>query len=263
MIRRVAQTEHRAHRPSPLELAVSLEANPVVATGLADEIAFRIERAIIEGAYPPGSRLPQDELCARFGVSRTPIREALRKLQARNLVVVVPNRGATVRIPTRKELMDVYDVRGELEGYAAELAAKQLSDWVVARLDAAQKLLEDAVRGLSPDSPAEDDQDTMLALHLRLNQANDEFHGVVMEAAGNERLSQLTQDLGRMFPKDYIWRAMQGSQEMEDLNLTEHRRIRDALATADPDRARAEMRHHIRHARTVLLRYLDQLGFWS
>ena len=70
-------------------------ADPPVATSLADEIAFRVESAIVEGLYPPGSRLPQDELCDRFGVSRTPVREALRKLQARNVVVVIPNKGAT------------------------------------------------------------------------------------------------------------------------------------------------------------------------
>jgi DNA-binding GntR family transcriptional regulator len=73
-------------------------------SSLADEIAFRLESAIVAQQLPPGTRLRQEELCERFGVSRTPIREALRKLQAQRLVVLTPNKGATVRIPTRKEI---------------------------------------------------------------------------------------------------------------------------------------------------------------
>jgi hypothetical protein len=88
----------------------------IVTTSLADEIAFRVQSAILDGLYPPGSRLPQDELCEKFGVSRTPVREALRKLQAKHLVTVVPNKGATVRLLSRKELIDIYDLRSELEG---------------------------------------------------------------------------------------------------------------------------------------------------
>ena len=74
----------------------------ITITSLADEIAFRIQSAILAGEHPPGTRLLQDELCERFGVSRTPVREALRKLQAKHLVVLVPNKGATVRAPSRK-----------------------------------------------------------------------------------------------------------------------------------------------------------------
>lgn len=235
---------------------------PIAVTGLADEIALRIERAIVDGTYPPGSRLPQDELCARFGVSRTPIREALRKLQARNLVVVAPNRGATVRIPTRKELMDIYDVRAELEGYAAELAAARMSDQVVSRLDGAQAELERLMRGAGDNEPPPC-PDAGSPLAIALNHANDEFHRVIMDAAGNERLYHLARDLGRMFPKDYVWHAMRNADEMRSLNVTEHRQVRDAVATGDGTAARSRMRDHIQHARTVLLRHLDQLGFWA
>src|SRR4051812_34077259 len=80
-------------------------------TSLADEIAFRLESAILSRELLPGTKLGQEELCHRFGVSRTPIREALRKLQAQRLVVMVPNKGATVRLPTRSEIEEVYDLR--------------------------------------------------------------------------------------------------------------------------------------------------------
>ncbi len=229
--------------------------------GLADEIAFRIEREIVEGGFSPGRRLPQDILCARFGVSRTPVREALRKLQARNLVVVVPNRGATVRVPSRKELLDVYDVRAELEGYAAQLAAERVTDECVARLDSAQAELEQLLGDIEHDGGRPPEVGSVLAVHLE--RANVDFHEVVLDTAGNERLAQLVRELGRMFPKDYVWRAVAGSAEVRELNLLEHVRIRDAIASADGGTARREIREHVRHARTVLLRHLDMLGFWE
>ena len=78
-------------------------------TSLADEIAFRLQQAIIARELPPGTKPRQESLCERFGVSRTPIREALRKLQALRLVIMVPNRGATVRLPTRTEIASQMD----------------------------------------------------------------------------------------------------------------------------------------------------------
>jgi DNA-binding GntR family transcriptional regulator len=237
-----------------------VEIAPLMATSLADEIAFRVESAILEGVYPPGSRLPQDELCDRFGVSRTPVREALRKLQARNIVVVIPNKGATVRLPSRKELMDVYDVRSELEGYACELAAERVSSHAIQQLDQAQRHFVQLVESLEQGRSGEGDS---AAIHVQLNHANDDFHRIIRQAAGNDRLYQLTEDLGRLFPKDYVWRALQDSDEMRILNVEEHGRVRAALAAADGETARREMRNHIGHARTVLLRYLDHLGFWA
>ncbi len=232
----------------------------IVMTSLADEIAFRVESAIIEGVYPPGSRLPQDELCERFGVSRTPVREALRKLQARNLVVVTPNKGATVRVLTRKELKDVYDVRSELEGYACFLAASRVTDETIVELDEAQRRLASLVGELEPRR--QDDRDSA-SLHVQVNRANDDFHGVIHRASGNERLYQLAQELGRIFPKDYVWRAIASSDEMRILNIEEHAGIRGALVAGDGEAARREMREHILHARSVLLRYLEKVGFWK
>lgn len=231
------------------------------ARSLADDIAFRIERDIVEGTFSPGSRLPQDELCARFGVSRTPVREALRKLQARNLVVVIPNKGATVRVPSRKELLDVYDVRAELEGYAAELAAARVTDLIVERLDIAQAQVEQLQAEHEQATDPESDIGSISAASLEA--ANLEFHQVILDAAANDHLARLARDFGRMFPKDYVWRAMAGTAEMRSLNVLEHRSLRDSLAVADGARARREMREHVHHARIVLVRHLDHLGFWS
>ena len=118
----------------------------IAITSLADEIAFRLQAAILAGEHPPGTHLFQDEICERFGVSRTPVREALRKLQAMHLVVLVPNKGATVRVPGRDELIDVYNVRAELESYACELACVNASPELLAEIS--RLFIDDAPRHL-------------------------------------------------------------------------------------------------------------------
>jgi DNA-binding GntR family transcriptional regulator len=239
---------------------VSLATEPTVTTSLADEIAFRVETAILDGLYPPGSRLPQEELCERFAVSRTPVREALRKLQAKNLVVVVPNKGATVRLLSRRELLDIYDLRAELEGYSCELATARISDRCITELDLAQGELEAAVSLLDP-APADDTHTAVT--QLRMKRANDWFHTTIHQTADNAPLLQVIKDLGDRCPKDYISRALRASPEVRDLNIEEHRRIRAAIGAGDGRAARLAMRGHIMHARTVIAAYLDEQGFWG
>jgi DNA-binding GntR family transcriptional regulator len=189
---------------------VAATTDRVLVTSLADEIAFRIQAAILDGQYPPGTHLQQDELCARFGVSRTPVREALRKLQATNLVDLVPNRGATVRIPTRKELAEVYALRAELEGYACQLAAPNVDPDFLAELDRAQADMELATAelehgGLRPEGEA--------AFDARVTLANVRFHGTIHHLADSARLTRTIEELQTYFPKDYVWRALRDSPE--------------------------------------------------
>jgi DNA-binding GntR family transcriptional regulator len=94
----------------------------------ADEIALTIEEAIVSGELPPGTVLRQEQLSERFAVSRTPIREALRRLAALGLVSFVPNRGVRVRTLSRDELHEAFLVRAELESLATEVAAGKITD---------------------------------------------------------------------------------------------------------------------------------------
>jgi DNA-binding GntR family transcriptional regulator len=232
----------------------------ITVTSLADEIAFRIQAAILAGEHPPGTHLLQDELCERFGVSRTPVREALRKLQAKHLVVLVPNKGATVRVPTRDELIDVYNVRAELEGYACELAGARVSDELLRALDSAREVVTEAVTSYERDGGRGEGE---VSLDIQVARANSEFHGTIARASGNARLRSLIAELQDFFPKDYVWRAMASADEVRALNLEEHDRIREALAHGSAPRARKEMRNHILHAAKILLDYLDRLEFWQ
>lgn len=241
-------------------VAVAVTTDRVLVTSLADEIAYRIQAAILDGDYPPGTHLQQDELCARFGVSRTPVREALRKLQATNLVDLVPNRGAAVRIPTRKELVEVYALRAELEGFACQLAAPNVGADALVQLDQAQAEMQHAMAqlqggGLTPDQEP--------AFNARVTSANVRFHAAIHQRADNSQLARTIEELQSYFPKDYVWRAIRDSPEGHVLSVGEHEQIRSALADHQGRRARRAMTSHIQHAGKLLIAYLDRHHFWA
>ena len=229
----------------------------IALTSYADEIAFRLEAEILDGAYAPGSHLMQEEICARFGVSRTPVREALRKLQAQNLVDLIPHKGARIREITLSELAEIYAVRAELEGYAAALAVPALAPEQAATLESIQSQLESVVATLhlpAGQRPPES------FINAQLTRFNDEFHAVIRSIAGNALLDRLVTDLQKRFPKDYVWKTIHSGEQIETINVTEHRRILDSLRAGDAGCARASMTEHIRNSGTLVLSYLQQRG---
>lgn len=232
---------------------------PIVPTSLADEIAFRLAKEIMEGSYRPGYRLYQDEICARFGVSRTPVREALRKLQAQNLVELIPNKGATVRVPSRRDVEEVWAIRARLEAFACELACANVSDPLLAELDRAQALIDSAQEILETREVAPSEEG---AFNARITAGNDRFHAAIFQAAGNRRLEELCLSLQSYFPKDYVWRAFRSGDAARALNIDEHQAIRTAIARGDGEAASAAMAAHIDHARELLIPYLVEHDFW-
>ena len=230
---------------------------PVVPSSLTDEIVLRLEKAILEGVYPPGAHLRQDELCERFGVSRTPVRQALRDLQARGLVILVPNRGATVRVPSRRDAQEVYAVRAELEGYAAELAATQADGRLELELAAVQSRVVDLTsRPQRVGEPA-------LPAVVELQAAAGEFHKLLQRACGNERLISTIRHVERSFPMEYVNLAIANSADSQVLNINEHQGISQAITRRDGDGARRAMNSHILHLGEKVIRYLDDHGFWA
>lgn len=229
---------------------------PVQSTALADEIAFRLRTEILDGKLPPGARLRHEELATRFGVSRTPIREALRQLQALNLVVVAPNRGAAVRVPSRTELAEVYELRADLEGFACELACARASDSDLTALDLAQARLTEAIRSAGQLVETE--------LDAAVSNWNTAFHACIHRCAGNQRLAAAIGDLQDFFPRDSVWRAIANDEAaLVTMNITEHEAIAAALHARRPAAARRAMREHITSAGAILLAYLDGQRFWA
>jgi DNA-binding GntR family transcriptional regulator len=95
---------------------------------LHDEVVSRLRHMLVEGEIPPGMRVPERALCAAFGISRTPLREALKVLAAEGQVVLLPNRGARAAKLTSKDMRDLFEVCEGLEAIAGELACRRISD---------------------------------------------------------------------------------------------------------------------------------------
>jgi DNA-binding GntR family transcriptional regulator len=225
-------------------------------SSLTDEIVLRLEKAILEGVYPPGTHLLQDELCERFGVSRTPVRQALRDLQARNLVVLVPNRGATVRVPSRRDAQEVYAVRAELEGYAAELAAARADSRLELELAGVEARVVHLASQFRFDEAA-------LPAVVELQLASGDFHRVLQRACGNERLVSTIQHVERSFPMEYVSLAIGNNDDNQLLNVDEHQAISQAIARRDGNGARLAMRSHVLHLGEKVVRYLEDHHFWE
>ena len=227
------------------------------ATGspLVDRLAGAIQTSVLSGDVPVGTRLRQEALAEEFGVSRTPVREALRKLQATGLVELLPNRGAIVRGPSAREIREAYEVRAELEGLAAELAAGRISDRDLFRLREAQALFRKSV-------------ETLIARRARRRapwkdesvwvRANDLFHQAILDAAGNDRLSDTIADLHRSFPRDLTWTALSESSRLLEENIEQHEAVLDAIEQRDPAEARRRMIEHVRSAGELVTLHFEQ-----
>jgi DNA-binding GntR family transcriptional regulator len=223
---------------------------------LVDRLASTIQSRVLSGEIVRGTRLPQEGLAAEFGVSRTPVREALRKLQAAGVVEVLPNRGAVVRGPSAREIRESYEVRTELEGLAAELATARMADAHLLRLREAEELFRSSVgelvagrRRRGEDGPWDEHDDWV--------RANDLFHQVILEAAGNIRLAEVLGDLRRSFPRELTWSALSANSRRLEDNVLQHGEILDAVERRDAAAARDHMTAHVRTAGELVLHYFE------
>ena len=195
---------------------------------VAGLVAERLRGEIVAGDLPSGSRLRQVEIARRFGVSTTPVREALAALQREGLVRLHPQRGAVVFVPTVADLREHYEIRGALEALAAARAAERFQpDWA----EPLELLLDEMAGG----PPA--------GRYLELNQR---FHTGVYERSGRSRLVDMIAAL-RDASSAYlnIYRAA-ADFPVERLDA-EHREILAACVARDPERAATAARTHLEH----------------
>jgi DNA-binding GntR family transcriptional regulator len=226
---------------------------------LVDKLAATLQARMLSGELVSGTRLRQSALAEEFGVSRTPIREALRKLQASGLVEVRPRRGALVRAPSAREIRDAYEVRAELEGLAAELAAARIHQEQLDLLHEVQSEFREALKrtlelraGDADFDPAEETE--------RWGRANDRFHQGVQAAAANDVLVSSLLHLHRSFPRDLSRTALGESSTLLENNVREHEAILDAIERRDRVAARGLMVEHVRHAGALVTIRLEQRG---
>ena len=223
----------------------------------ADDIALVIEEAIVSGELAPGTVLRQEHLSERFAVSRTPIREALRKLAALGLVSFEPNRGVRVRTISREDLREAFLVRAELESLATEVAAEKMTEADLAELVAAEKRFHRLTGELRSREPGVDRR-RLTAEWVRGNHA---FHDVIYRVAALPLVEQLAKSARRTFSGPAVWAP--GSEAIDELyaaNDQQHRAIRQALAAGSASGARALAREHVLSSFNLLEVILREVG---
>ncbi len=206
---------------------------------LRDVVFNTLRQAILTGELKPGERLMEIHLANKLGVSRTPIREAIRKLELEGLVTMIPRRGAEVAQITGKSLQDVLEVRRSLDALCAELACERISDEELAALEVACKNFEEATRT----------KDTRV-----IAAADVALHDIIIKATNNARLVQLVNNLAEQmyryrfeYIKDY---------SMHNRLVEEHRVIFEAIKSKDKVTAAAAAVTHIDNQMESIARQL-------
>jgi DNA-binding GntR family transcriptional regulator len=201
------------------------------------ELVFEnIREAIINGHLKPGERLMEIQLAEELGVSRTPVREAIRKLELEGFVVMNPRKGAYVTDISIKDIADVFELRWALEALAAELAAER----------ATEEEIEQMERHLLELAKVVEEQDVKKIVEI-----DTKFHETIYTASRNKRLGQILSLLGELIQR-YRTLTLSKSERIK-VTMEEHRAIVEALAARDPQRAGRLAQEHIESAENSLM----------
>ncbi|MFL6203794.1 MAG: GntR family transcriptional regulator [Acidimicrobiales bacterium] len=201
-----------------------------------------LRTAIVEGRYAPSQRLVEQRIAEELGLSRTPVREALRMLEAEGLVVSEHNRGAVVRPLSPTEVQDLYGLRIRLECYAVELASERATETDLGALAAAADAFGSVAGTVEVDS---------VDRVRRLHEANRAFHDGILAAARHRRLSTM---LARTVDIPLVFQAFRSFGEREiERSDTFHHLIAEAMCRRDGARAAGLMAEHIAQGRDAVL----------
>ncbi len=203
---------------------------------LRDVVFKTLRQAILTGELKPGERLMEIHLANKLGVSRTPIREAIRQLEREGLVIMVPRKGAQVASITEKSLTDVLEVRLALEKLAVELACKRISY-------EQKEILKEKM--LEFEQLAGTDDASLIA------RADVAFHDAIFESTGNMRLGQMVNNLAEQMYRyrfEYI-KDISGHEKL----VSEHRLIYDAIIRADIEEATKQISVHIKNQEASII----------
>jgi DNA-binding GntR family transcriptional regulator len=203
---------------------------------LSSLVAQEITRLIVDGTIPKGARLNESELAARFGVSRGPVREALRTIESDGLVVGIANRGVFVRDIDDRAASEIYDLRAALFAMAGWIVAPIATPELIARLKAIIATMQAAITARDLDS---------------YYAANLAFHEAIVDATGNRRLKEQYDSLIQELHL-YRRRSLVTPGRMVKSNA-EHRAILDAIRRHDGDLAASRMRAHVLVSRDKLI----------
>ena len=210
---------------------------------LREKILETIRDAILKGTLKPGERVSEPDLAERFGISRTPIREAFRQLESEGYLQVIPRKGAVVASLSERDVEEFYAIKIILEGFAARMAAEKLTDKDIERLEVInEKLAQIAEEG---------DVKTFFRVH-------NEFHEVFIKAAGNERLYEMINQLVMKFKRLRLASLSQPGRMA--ISVEEHRNMIKAFKNHDGDRADQLVTHAATIGADVLIQSMAQAG---
>jgi DNA-binding GntR family transcriptional regulator len=204
-----------------------------------------IREAIIDGRFPPGTRLKEEQIARDLGISRTPVREALMVLQAEGLVDTAPNRGAIVRPRSASELDEVYQMRALLEGHAASRACTRISPEAIRALWESCERFERLCEGGTANS-------------RDLVEENMIFHNTILEASDSRVLVSTLKRITDL-PLIYVLYAWY-SPEQRRVALHYHRKIAKTIEARDAERAALLMKEHLLETRDHVLANIQQEG---
>ena len=208
---------------------------------LRDVVFNTLRRAIITGEFAPGERLMEISLANRLGVSRTPVREAIRKLELEGLVIMIPRKGAQVAKITEKSLRDVIEIRCVLEEFAASLACERITEEGKEKLKEAHQQFEDA----------EQSRDI-----LDIVEKDEKFHDAIFQATSNDKLITIINNLREQF---YRYR-MEYVRDIEQHSVlvTEHENLLHAIFNHDSETAKQIMRTHLKNQQEGVIQAIKE-----
>ena len=205
---------------------------------LRDKVVDELRKRIIDGVYEPGHRLTEERLADDFGVSRNPVREAIRVLEAEGFLLSQARRGAVVASLTVQDVVDLFDVRLSLEVLAARLAADRAGPSGAATLDQLLGRSRSARRGTD------------------LARLNTQFHELICALSGNALLAGIMESLhGRL-----QWVYRQSAESRAPFSLAEHEQLASAIRAADPEAAAVAATAHVLAARRTALVLADGIA---
>jgi len=202
---------------------------------LHDEVLARLRERILTRELRPGQRIDEMALVSELGISRTPLREALKVLQSEGLVTLVPRRGCFVTELSEKDLDDIYETVALLESHVAAKAAQKISDAQIEQLFDLHGRMEAAARARSFDD---------------YRRCNTETHHLLQSIAGNAYQQDIISNLRRLLHLAHyvtIWLP-----NRLERSIDEHRRFIDAIAARNVEQARHLMHEHIMNQRAAL-----------
>ncbi len=208
---------------------------------LRDVVFNTLRHAIITGEFAPGERLMEISLANRLGVSRTPVREAIRKLELEGLVIMIPRKGAQVAKITEKSLRDVIEIRCVLEEFAASLACERITEEGKEKLKEAHQQFVEAVQTGDIIDIVEKDE---------------KFHDAIFQATCNNKLITIINNLREQF---YRYRMEYVKDiEQHSVLVTEHEQLMQAIFHHDSDTAKQIMRTHLKNQQEGVIQAIKE-----